>query len=108
MSTQNKDFEFEPYIPHDLQLLLAERRKAMALSRRGFLKMTGLAGGGLVIGVSCSLPSEDAGPVSTTTFAANPFVQIRPDNTIVIFSKNPDVGQGVKTSMPMIVRGARR
>ena len=104
MSTQNTDFEFEPYIPRDLQLLMAERRsKAMALSRRGFLKITGLAGGGLVLGVSCSLPSEDGAPVSTTTFTANPFVQIRPDNTIVIFSKNPDVGQGVKTSMPMIV-----
>lgn len=103
MSTQNKDFEFEPYIPHDLQLLMAERRKAMALSRRTFLKITGIAGGGLVLGVSCSAPPEDSGPVSTTTFAANPFVQVRPDNTVVIFSKNPDVGQGVKTSMPMIV-----
>jgi isoquinoline 1-oxidoreductase beta subunit len=30
-------------------------------------------------------------------------VQVRPDNTVVIYSKNPDVGQGVKTAMPMIV-----
>ena len=38
-----------------------------------------------------------------TVFEANAFVQVRPDNTVVIYSKNPDVGQGVKTSMPMIV-----
>ena len=104
MSTRDTDFEFEPYIPRDLQLLMAERRsRALALSRRGFLKMTGVAGGGLVLGMSFSLPREAAAQGSATVFEANAFVQVRPDNKIVIFSKNPDVGQGVKTSMPMIV-----
>ena len=104
MRTRDTDFEFEPYIPRDLQLLMAERRsRALALSRRGFLKMTGVAGGGLVLGMSFSLPREAAAQGSATVFEANAFVQVRPDNKIVIFSKNPDVGQGVKTSMPMIV-----
>ena len=33
----------------------------------------------------------------------NPYVQIRADGKIVLFAKNPDVGQGVKTSLPLIV-----
>ena len=36
-------------------------------------------------------------------FDANPYVQIQPDGKIVLFAKNPEVGQGVKTSLPMIV-----
>ncbi len=103
MSTPETEFEFDPYVPRELQLVKAERAKALALSRRGFLKITGVAGGGLVLGVSFSLPREAAAQGGAAVFEANPYVQVRPDNTVVIFSKNPDVGQGVKTAMPMIV-----
>ena len=44
-----------------------------------------------------------AQPSGAAAFDANPYVQIQPDGTIVLFAKNPDVGQGVKTSLPMIV-----
>ena len=42
-------------------------------------------------------------PSGGASFDANPYVQIQPDGKIVLFAKNPDVGQGVKTSLPMIV-----
>jgi isoquinoline 1-oxidoreductase beta subunit len=107
----NRDFEFAPYVPHEIQLLQAERRRAVtALSRRGFIKLSGFAGGGLVLGfsVGCSPRAGDAPAAASSApaemlFEANPFVQVRSDNTVVIYSKNPDVGQGVKTAMPMIV-----
>src|SRR5690606_39080671 len=36
-------------------------------------------------------------------FAPSAYVQITPDGSVVLYAKNPDVGQGVKTALPMIV-----
>ena len=103
----SKPFEPNPYLPEYLQKLEVERAEtALALSRRAFIKVTGLAGGGLVLAMSMG-PGARKALAQTKTPAAettlNPYVQIRPDNTIVLYAKNPEVGQGVKTSLPMIV-----
>ncbi|HYC71768.1 MAG TPA: molybdopterin cofactor-binding domain-containing protein, partial [Opitutaceae bacterium] len=81
---------------------------ASILDRRGFLRVTALAGGGLAIGYV--LPGSEAlaqatGAVDDTArvFAPNPFIKITPDGTVTITAKNPEGGQGVKTSLPMIV-----
>ncbi len=94
------------YLPEFMQQLRAQRaEEAASLSRRGFIKLTGLAGGGLALAVSLRQGAHDAlaQPSGSAAFDANPYVQIQPDGTIVLFAKNPDVGQGVKTSLPMIV-----
>jgi len=94
------------YLPEFMQKLQAQRAaEAARLSRRGFIKLTGLAGGGLVLAVSLSQGARQAlaQPSGGAVFDANPYVQIQPDGRIVLFAKNPDVGQGVKTSLPMIV-----
>ena len=103
----SKPFEPNPYLPEYLQKLEIEREKAaVALSRRTFIKVTGLAGGGLVLALSMGPGARkalaQANPASAEA-TLNPYVQIRPDNTIVLYAKNPEVGQGVKTSLPMIV-----
>ena len=103
MTRHETDFELDPYLPEFMQQARAEQRKAMSLSRRGFIKVSGIAGGGLVLGASLGAPRDAAAQTAADVFEANPFVQVRPDNSVVIFSKNPDVGQGVKTAMPMIV-----
>src|SRR5690606_17553448 len=94
-------------LPEFMQKELAARAETrMALSRRGFIKMTGLAGGGLVLAMSLGPTTRTAHAQSGNvpqTFEANPYVQIKTDGTIVLFAKNPDVGQGVKTALPMIV-----
>ena len=69
----------------------------MKTSRREFIKLTGIAGGGLVLGLH--LPGSAGAGVSSL----NAYVQIRPDNRVIIAAKNPEIGQGVKTSLPMIV-----
>jgi len=98
------------YLPEYLRRASAGLRDA-ALSRRRFIKISGFVGGGLVLGLSLGTErvaaqqhnGHGAGPSREVEFAPNPYVQIKPDGTIVLFAKNPDVGQGVKTALPMIV-----
>lgn len=70
------------------------------VSRRNFLKVSGLAGTGLILGFG--LASGKYKPLNSI-FEPNAFLKIGSDNTIIIFSKNPEIGQGVKTSLPMII-----
>jgi len=72
-----------------------------ALDRREFLKVTALAGGGLAIG-SWWEPLSAAGQL-VEPFAPNAFIRITADGVITIVSKNPEIGQGIKTSLPMLV-----
>ena len=67
------------------------------LDRRQFMKLTGLVGGGLML--SFTLPRAQA---SSSAMQPNGYVRIDSDG-ITLFAKNPEVGQGVKTSLPMIV-----
>ncbi len=76
--------------------------------RRQFLKLSGLAGGGLVLAFAMGKGSKlqaatKAEAVENDLFSPNAFVQIKPDGAIVIAAKNPEVGQGIKTFLPMIV-----
>jgi isoquinoline 1-oxidoreductase subunit beta len=82
---------------------------AHSTSRRDFLKMTVAAGGGLMLGFdwfssSAQTPavvSETAGLAANAEF--NSYLSISPDNVITIFSPNPELGQNIKTSFPMVV-----
>jgi isoquinoline 1-oxidoreductase subunit beta len=94
----------DPYVPKFMQDAERARLEAAGLSRRNFIKIAGLAGGGLVLAVSIGSSARKALAQSgATDFEANPYVQIKLDGTIVLFAKNPEVGQGVKTSLPMVV-----
>jgi|HigsolmetaAR202D_1030399.scaffolds.fasta_scaffold03391_4 isoquinoline 1-oxidoreductase beta subunit len=72
------------------------------LNRRDFLKVTGIAGAGLVLAFHVGSKGE-AQAANNKEFAPNAYVRIAPDNTITIMAKAPEIGQGVKTSLPMIV-----
>jgi isoquinoline 1-oxidoreductase beta subunit len=69
----------------------------MKTSRREFLKLSGIAGGGLVLGFH--LPGANA----RSSDGLNAYIQVLSDNRVIIAAKNPEVGQGVKTSLPMLV-----
>jgi isoquinoline 1-oxidoreductase beta subunit len=72
-----------------------------ALTRRHFLRVTALAGGGMLI--AAHVEGLDAFLQSGGDFTPNAFIRITPDNIVTIIAKNPEVGQGVKTSMPMLI-----
>jgi isoquinoline 1-oxidoreductase beta subunit len=78
-------------------------------SRRDFIKITSLAGGGLLLGFNWLSEEAAAAPVilSPSRFSGdlsfNSYLSIATDGTITIFSPNPELGQNVMTSFPMIV-----
>jgi len=84
-----------------------ETPRQKGVDRRGFMKLTGIAGGGLVLAFSLKgrmIGQAMAADAEVAEGAQlNAFVQVRPDNTIRIYAKNPEIGQGVKTSLPQIV-----
>ncbi len=71
------------------------------MNRRNFLQSSALSGGGLLL--SFTFLSSFKGKSATGAQELNGFVKITSDNIIQIMSPNPEGGQGVKTSMPMIV-----
>ena len=73
------------------------------ISRRTFLKLTGFAGGGLTLGFYLGAPSLARGQETADEFAPNAYLRISTDGSILIYNKNPEVGQGIKTAFPMIV-----
>jgi isoquinoline 1-oxidoreductase beta subunit len=78
-------------------------------NRRDFLKIAATAGGGLLLGFHFSgCDSPKISVVSDEELLAqavnyNAFLSIAPDGHIVIYSPNPELGQNIKTSFPMIV-----
>ena len=77
-------------------------------SRRDFIKISSFTGGGLLLGFSWfSAEAEAPVMVSNTSFAGelglNSYLSIAADGTITIFSPNPELGQNIMTSFPMIV-----
>jgi isoquinoline 1-oxidoreductase beta subunit len=78
------------------------------LDRRSFLKASALAGGGLMIGFNWFAGCEPSGPPPMKGppdqwFDVNAFLKIGDNGLVTIMSPNPEIGQNVKTSMPMIV-----
>ncbi|UZR99272.1 xanthine dehydrogenase family protein molybdopterin-binding subunit [Chondrinema litorale] len=77
-------------------------------NRRSFLKVSSAAGGGLMIGFNWLASCQPADkPVTKAPpkewFEINAFVKIGDNGQVTIMSPNPEIGQNVKTSMPMIV-----
>ena len=75
----------------------------MVVNRRSFLRVTSLAGGGVLLGLYVKPPKASAqfGPAAPPV--PNNYIKIAPDGTVTIMAKDPEVGQGVKTMLPMLI-----
>jgi isoquinoline 1-oxidoreductase beta subunit len=77
----------------------------VTLDRRSFLRVSALAGGGLVIAAYFE-PVGDLlaqGRGNAPALVPNAFIKIAPDGKVTIIGKNPEIGQGIKTTLPMVI-----
>ena len=74
------------------------------LDRRNFLKASALVGGGLMLefNLGSMINAEELGTLVGSK-ELNVFVKIASDGKITIYSATPEMGQGVKTTLPMII-----
>ncbi|MBX2817520.1 MAG: molybdopterin-dependent oxidoreductase, partial [Saprospiraceae bacterium] len=76
-------------------------------NRRSFLKASTAAGGGMLLGfswlASCTPTEEEVLAMPENWFDINSFLKIGDNGVVTIMSPNPEIGQNVKTAMPMIV-----
>src|SRR4026208_2171902 len=78
----------------------------LRVDRRQFLRVSAIAGGGVLLGSSPE-PFGAGAALAATPGAAeaslNAFIRITPDGIVTIIAKNPEIGQGVKTMLPMLI-----
>ena len=75
------------------------------IHRRDFIKIMSTAGTGLVIGFHLPFKNKllAGNAVSDIAFNPNAWITVRPDNTVTISVAESEMGQGVWTSLPMII-----
>ena len=80
---------------------------ATQLNRRAFLRVSAAAAGGLLVSVYADPDPVDSlfaqSPAPAQNYVPTAFLRVSSDNLFTITAKNPEIGQGVKTSMPMLV-----
>jgi len=79
----------------------------VAVDRRSFLKVSALAGGGLVIAAYLdpvsTLVAQGPGRGAAAPLLPSAFIKVARDGRVTIIGKNPEIGQGVKTTLPMMI-----
>ena len=75
----------------------------LTMDRRHFIKITALAGGGLLVGTYLRFGATTAEAQSATYFAPNAFISIAPNGMVTLIAPNSEMGQGAKTALPMII-----
>jgi isoquinoline 1-oxidoreductase beta subunit len=72
------------------------------LTRRSFLHVSALAGGGMLIGTYIE-PKVSAQQTPQPPVEPNAFIRIARDGTVTLVSRNPEIGQGIKNMLPMLI-----
>ena len=104
-NTQSKFAQSDAYLSdliRDVTTMPAEDAPLM-LGRRSFFKLAGAGAAGLVLGFHLGDQAFAAPAAEGGVQPMNAFIRIAPDNTITIYSKCPEIGQGIKTSFGVII-----
>ena len=78
------------------------------VSRREFLRASSIVGGGLLLTSYVDLADAMSATIqhewrNAEEFAPSAFIRMTPDGIVTIVAKNPEIGQGMKTMLPMII-----
>ena len=87
-------------------MLTLEAAEPRNITRRSFLRVTAIAGGGMLLcayidPLEKSLVRAQQPPAPS--LSPNAFIRISPDGIVTIIAKNPEEGQGVRTMLPMLI-----
>ncbi len=82
-----------------------------SLDRRSFFRLTALAGGGFALGYSylgsagtaLAADASAAAGLPASVFSPSNYIRVGTDGVVTIYTTRPEVGQGIKTAMPMII-----
>src|SRR5260370_38756268 len=75
-----------------------------AIERREFLRASMLAGGGLLLASYAEpLSALETWSPPAANFVPNAFIRMPPDGIVTIVGKNPEIGQGMKTTWPRLI-----
>jgi isoquinoline 1-oxidoreductase beta subunit len=73
----------------------------MTVSRRSFLSVSAVTGGGMLLGFGTKALAQQ--PPNQAPLDPNTFIRIAADGTVTLVSRNPEIGQGIKTMLPMLI-----
>ncbi len=75
------------------------------MERRSFLKVSALAGGGLLLswGAPNQAQAQGRGGAGAPPPNPNHYIKVAADGTVTITAKNPETGQGIRTMLPMLI-----
>jgi isoquinoline 1-oxidoreductase subunit beta len=79
----------------------------MPINRRSFLRVSSMAGGGMLLGLYlkplASLAEAQRGGQPAAPPLPSNYIHIAADGTVTIIAKNPENGNGVRTMLPMLI-----
>jgi isoquinoline 1-oxidoreductase subunit beta len=80
--------------------------KKMKIGRRSFLRVSALTGGGVLLAAYIDPVAKVFGqppPGPRPHLVPSAFIKVTPDGAVTIIGKNPEIGQGIKTGLPMMI-----
>src|ERR1700676_258549 len=82
-------------------------RTVRTIGRRSFLRVSAIAGGGILLAayidpMEKTLAQAPQGP-PPAVLTPNAFLRISPEGIVTITAKNPEIGQGIRTMLPMLI-----
>jgi isoquinoline 1-oxidoreductase beta subunit len=75
----------------------------MRVTRRSFLQATALSSGGMLLGIYAVPKRVLAQAAAPPPFEPKAFIKIASDGTVTLLSRNPEIGQGIRNMLPMLI-----